>query len=275
MPTSDSKPIKLILTDIDGTILPFGESVLSQYALDSFHAALDAGIHIGPATGRAANRVAPIFSDDSACYQTMLATNGMEVLLDGELICEKRIDLEPLGNTVDVLRQLEGVGICYFDGPTAYILHGSKEDLTEAFPAYGRTARIAAGLPDEPPVKVNIFVRGDFARTQEVLELLQSEVSGIGFNLPMEGFLNVTPPNWSKASGIDLLCEHLGIGLDQVCVFGDSDNDLEMLAHVPLSAAVENATKNAKTAAHHLIGSVDEGAVPRLIERIAQGEKPF
>lgn len=44
--------IRLILTDIDNTILPHGESRVSERTVSSFHRALDAGIHIGPASGR-------------------------------------------------------------------------------------------------------------------------------------------------------------------------------------------------------------------------------
>ena len=44
--------VKLILTDIDGTILPRGERVVSSRTVAAFHAALDAGIAVGPASGR-------------------------------------------------------------------------------------------------------------------------------------------------------------------------------------------------------------------------------
>ena len=44
--------IKLILTDIDGTIMPYGKRQVTQRCRSAFHAAMDAGILVGPASGR-------------------------------------------------------------------------------------------------------------------------------------------------------------------------------------------------------------------------------
>jgi hypothetical protein len=71
--------IKLILSDIDGTMLPFGQRVVSPRVIASFHAAMDAGIHVGPASGRGISHVTPTFGGDAACTATALATNGMQV----------------------------------------------------------------------------------------------------------------------------------------------------------------------------------------------------
>ena len=46
-------PIRAIVTDIDGTLFPFGTSpTLSQRNADALNAALDAGVHVSLATGR-------------------------------------------------------------------------------------------------------------------------------------------------------------------------------------------------------------------------------
>jgi hydroxymethylpyrimidine pyrophosphatase-like HAD family hydrolase len=47
-----SHDFKLILTDIDGTILPYGQPCINERCRSAMHAALDAGICIGPASGR-------------------------------------------------------------------------------------------------------------------------------------------------------------------------------------------------------------------------------
>ena len=44
--------IKLILTDIDGTIMPYGKRQVTQRCRAAFHAAMDAGILVGSASGR-------------------------------------------------------------------------------------------------------------------------------------------------------------------------------------------------------------------------------
>ena len=46
-------PIRAIVTDIDGTLFPFGTNpTLSQRNADALNTALDAGVHVSLATGR-------------------------------------------------------------------------------------------------------------------------------------------------------------------------------------------------------------------------------
>ncbi|WP_130812683.1 HAD family hydrolase [Olsenella sp. Marseille-P4559] len=49
------------------------------------------------------------------------------------------------------------------------------------------------------------------------------------FPSPTSSTLDIPPTGISKMSGLAVLMEHLGIGLDEVCVFGDSENDLPII----------------------------------------------
>ena len=99
MPNAPAPAIKLVLTDIDGTILPYGHDVVPARTRAAFHACLDAGIRVGPASGRAVSHVAPAFANDVACTATALAINGMHVYLDGELIVEKLVKYAEVGRS--------------------------------------------------------------------------------------------------------------------------------------------------------------------------------
>ena len=275
-PSMSQHNVKLILSDIDKTILPSGKRCVSDRMIAAFHAAHAAGIHAGPASGRGISHVAPAFGGDAACVATALGTNGMQVYLDGELICEKRLPLDACAQVLDVIRPLPHAGVIVFDDSgRPSLVDGSREALGKAFPLYAKEALDAEGLPDQPPIKLNVFVDGDLEATREVMELLQREVPALDFNLPLAGFINLTPPGWSKASGIDVLCEALGIGLDQVVVFGDGGNDVEMLAHTPHGVAVEGSAPEAAAAAHWHIGRCEDDAVAAAIEALAAGEWPF
>ena len=275
MSISNRKPIKLILSDIDGTILPYGQRVVSEACLAAFHAALDAGIHIGPASGRGASGAASAFGGDEACCQTVLATNGMELYLDGELVHVSYLEREDLVAMAEVVHELDGCGLACFDKGDACVVEGRIEDLAASFPAYGPTARYIDEVPHTPVVKANIFTPVDFDATKRVLELLRERVPQVDYSLPQPGFVNMTPHGWNKGTAVELLCEKLGIGLDQAVVFGDANNDVEMLKHVPNSVAVAAATPDAKAAARWHIGAVEDDAVPAAIAAIARGEWPF
>ncbi|MBE6480398.1 MAG: HAD family phosphatase, partial [Olsenella sp.] len=66
------------------------------------------------------------------------------------------------------------------------------------------------------------------------------------------------------------LCGHLGLSLDEVCVFGDSDNDAEMLALVPNSVVVAGASEKAEKAARWHIGPAGEDSVAQALMEIAE-----
>ncbi len=61
--------------------------------------------------------------------------------------------------------------------------------------------------------------------------------------------LEINPSGYSKATGIQKVCEILGIDRADTYAFGDSENDLDMLRYVAHGVAMGNATEKAKDAA--------------------------
>lgn len=61
-------------------------------------------------------------------------------------------------------------------------------------------------------------------------------------------FLEVVPKGFSKATGIEYLLKYYDIPLSDAYVFGDSNNDLEMLQYVPNSVGMGVCTKEVEEA---------------------------
>jgi Cof subfamily protein (haloacid dehalogenase superfamily) len=68
----------------------------------------------------------------------------------------------------------------------------------------------------------------------------------------MEGFLSVLPTGITKGTTLIHYLKEKSIALDQVIVFGDNDNDIEMLSLIPHSYAMLNGSEGAKKAAAYL-----------------------
>ena len=64
-----------------------------------------------------------------------------------------------------------------------------------------------------------------------------------------------------KATGIDVLIEHLGIDRADTIAVGDNYNDLEMLAHVKVGIAMGNAPEAVKDVADEVTAGVDEDGI--------------
>lgn len=275
MSQNGRKDIKLILTDIDGTILPYGETTVSPICLEAFHAAMGAGIHIGPISGRGAARISPVFGGKTSHFNTMLATNGMQIYIDGVAVRELHIDRRPLGKIAELIQDVPKSGLACFDGPDALVIRGSIEDLTASFPVYGPTARYVDEIPHTPIDKANVFTPYDLKITNTIADMLRSAVPELDYAVPHPGFITMTPKGWNKGAAVQAACDELDLQLEQVVVFGDGGNDVEMLSHVPNSVAVAGASPEAKAAARWHIGAVEDDAVPAAIMALARGEWPF
>ncbi len=267
--------IKLIMTDIDGTIMPAGASTVSSRTVRAFHAALDAGIAVGPASGRGLMQIAPFFHGDTACCATAVATNGLEVYCDGEKVCEQRLPAASLAHALEVVRSVPGAGMLYFRGSVPQLVAGERDALARIQPAYARACERADRLPDEPVLKANVFIDADLAGTAAFVERLNAEVEGLDFDVPMPGYSNVMPTGWNKGSALRLLCGHMGISPDEVAVFGDAGNDLTMFSVAGHAVAVANAAPEAAAAARWHIGRCEDDAVAAAIEALAAGAWPF
>lgn len=267
---------RLILSDMDSTILPKGAKTVSPRTHEAFGKALAAGIPIGPSSGRARSWVPPMFAGDEMCVATAVATNGLEVYLEGTCIHHEYFSHEALLNLLDVLGRHPGCGLLCFQDTKTYIVRGTREDLAQSFSAYAETAEMRDTLPEGAITKVNVFQCGiTRPETQELVDALNAEAEGLDFDLAFPGYLNAMPAGWNKGRGIQVLCEALGCTTDEVVVFGDADNDLAMFDVVENSVAVSNATSNAAAAAKWHIGACADDAVAEAIEKLAEGVWPF
>lgn len=275
MPAPSASRIKLIMTDIDGTVMPKGAPSVSVRTVAAFHAALDAGMIVGPASGRGRVQIAPFFRGDEACCATAIATNGLEVYCAGEKICEQLLPADCLREAFDVVSEAPGAGMLVFDGATPYLVAGDREVLANISAPYAQAALPADGLPDAQVLKANIFVDEDRAGTEAFVDMLNEQVDGLDFDVPMPGFTNIMPAGWNKGSALRVLCKHLGVSADEVVVFGDAGNDLAMFEVAGHPVAVGNASPDATEAARWHIGRCEDDAVAAAIEALAAGEWPF
>ena len=81
----------------------------------------------------------------------------------------------------------------------------------------------------------------------------------------------------SKLEGIRRVGKEYGFDLNQVMAFGDSDNDLEMLAGVGMSVAMGNGSSSVKEVAKHITTSNQQDGIHKALEHfgVLASEKVF
>lgn len=76
-----------------------------------------------------------------------------------------------------------------------------------------------------------------------------------------EGFFEIVPKGYSKATGIQFLCDYFGVSLEDCYAFGDSNNDLPMLSYVSHSVAMGESNEELKKQVEYVTTGVLEDGI--------------
>ena len=274
--------IKLALSDLDNTLIPYGQGRASDAAIAAVRAANAApGVLAGPISGRTVAMMSWMFENDAAdCFQTGVFVNGQVVRLRGRVIYQEAPARESLERLVAYLRERDGERTAL----TAYENNSENVDVVvgitdkelarhpKAFHAFRRTS---AHIPAGTYVKNNIHSDHSRAHMEALRRDLAHDFPEFDFVFPSatSSTLDILPVGISKMSGLTVLMDQLGIGINEVCVFGDSENDLAIIEGVPNSVAVSNAAPEVAAAARWHIGAVTEDAVAKALLDIADAAR--
>ena len=75
----------------------------------------------------------------------------------------------------------------------------------------------------------------------------------------------IVPAGITKATGMDFLCDYLGIPGRDCFAFGDSRNDLAMLTHVPNSIAMGNSPDDVKALCAYVTDRPEEDGIEKAL----------
>ncbi len=264
--------IKLILSDMDNTLVPFGARRVSQRTVDAIREVLDAGVRFGPDTGRDYVELMRFFDGDETCFMTGIFSNGKRVRADGRYVRTVLLDHESLVRIDEALRGEQGMFlVCYPESSDltnpAYGVGATRAELEVFAQRCSFTGRVADAVPDEDVIAATIACPGPPERMERCRALVAEAAPEVRVVSPFPEWFDVLPAGVSKADGLEVLLEALGIGLNEVAVFGDAENDLTIMRKVPHSVAVANATDEVLRAARHRVGaSTEEGVADALLE---------
>ena len=276
--------IKLALTDIDDTLVAAGQDGASRHAIDAIHAMQAAGLHFGPVSGRQPGAMGWVFGGHAECHATGAFCNGQVMFVDGDVAAAHATDNAALmrlagfleEETDDTFLKVYELGDDYM-GQGAFCVTNDRERVRRALASSGNAwlkgeeAPCRFGLDDKPYFKANIWSAGSREYLVGLRDRIAAEVPELELVFPNNRvrLLDITPADWNKGAAVAELARVLGVGLDEVAVFGDSDNDLSMIGAVPNAVAVSNANDAVAHAARWHIGAAADDAVADALLEIA------
>lgn len=259
-------PVRLIATDLDGTLLRTDGS-LSDRVWSALRSAMDAGIEVVPATGRPRMVAEDVIARLDFVDHWVFA-NGSVTWHHGRSELVRGFWLQP-DLTRDLItrlrRQLPSAGFAVeFEDDVAY--EAGFEYVVPQTPAVPSSVDLLARI-DRRVQKLLVF---DPTRTIDDLFVAVESAVGDDGVASFSGlrFIELAAGLVTKATAVELLAADLGIAAAEVAAFGDHHNDVSLLQWAGRSFAMANGTDDAKAAADETIGGNDDDAVADKIDEL-------
>lgn len=273
--------IRLIATDMDGTLLVHGVTGIPDENLRAMKQAVARGIHVALCSGRMPEDMS-FFASDAGLNVHILALNGSYCLDAPHGLCVSSHTMQPADAQAlrGMLQAYPGLHYEIFSGNDLVVNMAPSDDWeinvgTNLRRPGGKT-RVAVNqeerLQQMLAQGVNKLVVVDEAMTG-VLEKIRQEIArrlpGLEVSSSWCNNLEIMARGVNKGAAVTALARRLDIPMDQVMTLGDNENDIPMLTCAGVGVAVENATPGALAAAKYRTASNDRFGVAEAIRRFA------
>lgn len=253
---------------MDGTLLNSKSQVSSRF-FELYKQLKKHNIHFIAASGRQfysiCEKLESIKNEIS-----IIAENGGFVYHENKTFLTTSIPLKTVQNTIPVLRNIDNAFIVLCGKNTAYI-ETKNSKFISLFSEYYNKYLIVDDLTkvdDDVFLKIAIYhFKSSETYIYPVIKHLENEML---VKISGQNWVDISHFNANKGFALKLLQKKLNISKEETMVFGDYNNDLEMLQLAHFSYAMKNAHKDVKKIARFKTKSNDEKGVEFILEQVLQ-----
>lgn len=273
--------IKLIATDLDGTLLRDDHLTLSPANREALTHAADAGIEVVIATGRSLAAVAPQVLELPFLHYFITCNGSITTDREGHIL---RAAPLPLPTTLEILDYLGGMKelvvqlyadqkmyITRTDWERREVIHLPAFHLKVLFSddeSVVESLAERARRPHSHVEKINLPYLLPKQKSEIKAWLAQRYGDRVRAVSTMECNLELTDREGSKGAALAALCQMLNIPTAQVMALGDADNDIGMLQTAGIGVAMSNAIPEVQAAADWITLSNEEDGVAHAIHSL-------
>lgn len=260
-------PIKLVVTDMDGTLLNSNHELPSDF-FEVYESLQKEGILFVAASGRQYESLIHYF-DSIQNEMAFLAENGSYVVYKGQELFTDSIPLETVYQVIDQIRKIPEANIVLCTKNKAFIESKDEAFIKEFSHFYYNSAQVddLKEITDYSVIKLAIH----HAKSSEeyiypyiVTDLLK----GIKAVISGQHWLDIMNSDTNKGKALKKLQERLAIKDEETIVFGDYMNDLEMLSNSINSYAMANAHPEVKRIARFETASNNDNGVLKVLKTL-------
>ncbi len=269
---------KLLALDIDGTLLRSNHKI-DKETKEAISYVKEKGVYVTLTTSRnfaSAKKISKAVKLDDAILVTHSGAFIAEQVKDP--IYEERISRKDVTEIVGLLEEFD----CHIR-----IIHERLAVGNRVKQNHYLSAKMTLGIGDPlfypvnfvetlseylqenelSPPKIDAHFFNEQEREQARL-LLEERIPSISIVRSTKCNFGIIPKGVSKAKGLRVLGEKLGISVDQMVVIGDADCDAEMIRQAGLGVAMGNATSELQRLADWVTRSNDQQGVSYMVKEV-------
>lgn len=266
-----NKGIKLIVSDIDGTLVGDGqgEGTLDSAYYDEIKRLTNQGIKFMACSGRQRLSIAKLFRPVEK--EIYYAGDGGSLVYDGNgLLFAKTLPRGLANRIIEDAMKLKACDIMVCGTERAYCRSRDSELYRWMVDGYGYDMEAVGNLVEnikDEIVKISVYHRD---RAEELTNPWFRPKWENEVKLTLAGiqWLDCVPRDAGKASAVAFMQEKFGIKTEETIVFGDNQNDIEMFARAGKSYAVENAREEVKECADAICANFKENGVLKILQKL-------
>lgn len=251
--------IKLIASDLDGTLLQNGSHELTPRAIRLIRDLSRRGVRFVAASGRQYDNERRIFRElrDEISY---IAENGSLCIHRGEVICRGTIPDDLAARIIREVRRESGFEIVVSREDACYI-EGKNPDFVDLITKeFKNTTKVVDDISrvDGPILKIaiaNVGPQDLKPRLKHLQDLFSGDIKVVTSGTVWIDFI---VPGYNKGTALKRLLDLFGISREECIAFGDQYNDVEMLELAGTSYVMENAAPGMEKYGTHRTSSVED-----------------
>ena len=256
--------VKAIFLDIDGTLVSFQTHEIPESAVRAIATARGRGSKVFIATGRPRILINNLGAlQERGLIDGYFTMNGGNCFVGDEVIYKSAI---PAGEAHTLLSYCTERSVpCVVVGEHDICVCHADQRVRSIFYDYLHAAPIPEVAPDEALRGREVFQMTPFiVETQEAELRPHLPHCEIGRWHP--AFADITALGNTKQRGIDQVCRHFGIAVDETLAIGDGGNDIPMLRHAGIGVAMGNANPTVQAAADYVTDTVDNDGLAKALQ---------
>lgn len=251
--------IKLIASDLDGTLLQNGAQELTPRAIELIHELTQKGVRFVAASGRQYDNERRLFSPikDEISY---IAENGSLCIHQGQVISRGVIPDDLAYRIMDEVKKEPGYEILVSREDSCFIEDSSPEFVDHIVNVMKNTTRIVDDVRTLKGPFLKIATANMVSHdVSSYLKHLQNTYSP-ALKVVTSGniWIDFIVPGYNKGTALQKLMDLFHIKPEECIAFGDQYNDIEMLELVGQGYAMSNAAPGIAGHAAYVTDSVEE-----------------